>query len=207
MECVQLALTEKRKIRGMDAIFPTEYYDIPGLKSFGDVDAVGCHAFSQMSRYKHSSVDLYVNGGMTVETLAAVQAAGRLEIALRLFQWDREQGQYRPQQVRWRPIGVGHERTEGVCLFNARHAGALEPGIFDPLPKERLFDFEWQEAWARQMLKDRRGKRLSLYLSGYTPAGISVLNAAFDLKISVTAMHYDNVSECYFPQDMEVWED
>lgn len=205
MERIKLSLTEKRKIENTFSIFPEDYFDIEGLRSFDDIQAVKNHAFERLKLFRDRAADLYINGGMIIETLAAVQAAVRLGMDLHLFHWDREWGIYRMQTVRWKPGNIEGREPEEICLFEGRHFGMPEKSIFGKLPSEMMFDFEWQEEQARQVLLGSRQKMLELYVSGFTPACISVLNAAFDLQIGVTAMHYDNMAEEYFAQDMEVW--
>ena len=205
MSRVNLSLSSKRKTQCENAIFPADYYDIPGLQGYEDLEAVRSCALYSLRPYEHEAVNIYVNAGLAIETLTAIQAAGMLNIDLILFQWNRKTGNYMEQKVLWKP-GVGkskNEETEDFSLCDKRHYGMKGTFLFPDILQDQLFDFDWQMEHVRRILVKYQGRAIRLYLSGFTPAYVSVLNVAYEFKIAVTAMHYNCDTENYFPQDME----
>lgn len=204
MEEIKLALTEKRKINGMGSIFPEDYFDIPGVEAYQDIDAVKRYAGNRLKNYEGKTADIYVNGGMAIETLSVIQAAGELGISLRFMHYDLKEEMYLPQKLDWKPRPyAGKRERELFQLCQGRH-NLREKPIFRNLSDEQIYDFQWQENHAEEVLKQCPGKELDIYLSGLTPVFISVLNAAYKLKLPVIFWHFDNDTEEYFPQAMDV---
>lgn len=203
---VYLALTKMRRIECDGYIFPEDYYDIPGVNDFQDLKAVKEYSLKKLECFRGEKVDVCLNGGMTVEILAMIQAAAELKIELILWHYDREKEDYVDQKVNWKPVHVSDEDKEPVAtvvLCKGRHWSQREKAIFDTIPAERIFDFKWQEEQADQCLRDFKGRRIAIYVSGLTSAAVSVLNAAWREQISVTWLHYDYDREDYFPQCMD----
>lgn len=205
MSRVNLSLSSKRKTQCENAIFPADYYDIPGLQGYEDLDAVRSCALSSLRQYENNAVNIYVNGGLAIETLTAIQVARMLNIDLNLFQWNRRTGEYLEQKVLWKP-GVGmhkDEESEDFSLCDKRHYGMKGKFLYPDILQDQLFDFDWQMEHVKKILMQYQCGAIRLYLSGFTPAYVSVLNAAYEFKIAVVAMHYNCDTENYFPQDME----
>lgn len=202
-----LALTEKRRMDCDEAIFPAEYYDIPGLTDFQDLRAVRDRAFEKLKKYEGESVDVYLNGGMSIEVLAVIQAAARLDICVTLWEYDRQKKTYVRQEVRWKPAShrerVGTGENEAVFLCQGRHWSPKHKSVFGEIPEEKVFDFRWQEQRAGEFIKEYRGGVIKIYLSGLTAAFISVLNAAQREDVSVIWLHYNYDTEEYFEQKMD----
>lgn len=203
---MRLALTERRKMECDGYLFPSDYYDIPGVEEFQDLEAVREYACEKLSPYRGEAVDLYLNGGLTIETLTAIWAARKLDISLALWHYDREKDRYVRQELKWRPVPAGRgakEAAEAIYLCRGRHWGSEENCIFDAIPQDRIFDFQWQEEQAEEVLRDYSHKKIAVYVSGLTSAAVSVLNAAAKEQVSVLWMHHDYDREEYFPQSME----
>ena len=64
----RLALTERRKMDCDGYLFPADYYEIPGVEEFQNVEAVRNHAFEKLKSCEKGLVDLYLNGGLSVES-------------------------------------------------------------------------------------------------------------------------------------------
>ena len=200
---IELALTEKRKIRGLKSIFPEDYFDIPGVESYQDIDAVKKYARERLKEYQGKSADIYVNGGMAIETLSVLQEAGKLDISMQLMHYDSKDEIYLAQKVNWKPkVQSGRMEREMLQLCQGRHVLQEKP-VFTSLLDVQRFDFSWQEEHAEKVLKLYKGKKLEIYLSGLTPVYVSVLNAAYKLDLPVTFLHFDNDTEEYFPQVMD----
>ena len=86
----RLALTERRRMDCDGYLFPADYYEIPGVEEFQDVEAVRIHALEKLKSCEKKLVDLYLNGGLSIEVLAAIQAAARLDIRLNMWHYDCE---------------------------------------------------------------------------------------------------------------------
>lgn len=203
---VRLALTELRKMNCDGYIFPADYYDIPGVECFRDLEAVKRHAFEKLKSYQAETADVYLNGGMSMETLAVIQAAARLDIRLNLWHYDREGETYVCQKLCWKPAVRGGEEKEAgeeMFLCRGRHWSPEEKSVFSVIPADKIFDFQWQEEQAGEALKGSRGKKVGICVSGLTSAMVSVLNAAAKEEVSVVCLHYDYDTEEYFPQDMD----
>lgn len=202
---IRVALTEKRRIDVESYIFPEDYYDIPDLKGFQDVEAVEKCAELKLAAYAGGFVDLYLNGGMAIETLACVQAAGRLHIHLNILHHDKIQDQYVAQEIRWRPrtVSMDQESVEIFGLCRGRHAGLGKRMIYEAIPDERIFDYVWLEQRAAEALKAHRGRSVKVCISGLSSAYLSVLNVAADLGIRIIWLHYDYSTENYFLQQID----
>lgn len=204
MNC--LALTERRQMDCDGYLFPAEYYDIPGLEDFQDLRTVKDYVLEKMKQYQGKAVNVYLNGGMTIETLTVIQAAARLDIQLNLQHYDFEKDAYVCQLLSWRPGARGGEREEEeeeLVLCQGRHWGGEKRAVFQVIPADKLFDFHWQEEQAGEVLKTWSGKKLKICVSGLTSAAVSVMNAAARVGVSVVWLHYDYDTEEYFPQDMD----
>ncbi len=202
----RLALTERRRMDCDGYLFPADYYEIPDVEEFQDIEAVRNHAFEKLKSYEKEPVDLYLNGGLSVEVLVAIQAAARLDIRLNMWHYDCEREIYFCQPLCWKPIPGGNEKEtteEEIVLCQGRHWGAEKKSVFPEIPAEKLFDFQWQEKKAREFLKVWRNQKIRIYLSGLTSAFVSVLNAASQENVSIVWLHYDYDTEDYFPQDMD----
>ena len=201
---VRLALTEKRRMDVDGYIFPADYYDIPALKDFQDTDAVMRHAENKLSIYVGGEVNLYLNGGMSIETLACVLAAGRLHIQLNILHFDKVQDRYVVQKIRWRPqplfADTGNAETLGLC--RGRHTGPGKRMIYEAIPDNKIFDFAWLEQMAAASLAEYRGRTVKVCISGLSSAYLSALNVAYDLRIRIIWLHYDYSTEDYFPQEI-----
>lgn len=202
---VRLALTEKRRMDVEDYIFPEDYYNIPDLRGFQDIDAVTWHAEKKLSAYAGKCVELYLNGGMAIETLACVHAASRWNIHLNILHHDRERDLYVVQEIRWRPqvSSVDREPVETLGLCRGRHAGLGKRMIFETIPDERIFDFAWLERKAAAALEGYCGRSVKVCVSGLSSAYLSALNVAADLGIRIVWLHYDFSTEDYFPQEID----
>lgn len=202
----RLALTERRRMDCDGYLFPADYYEIPGVEEFQNVEAVRNHAFEKLKSCEKGLVDLYLNGGLSVEVLAVIQAAARLDIRLNMWHYDCEREIYFCQPLRWKPVSHGDEMEkaeEEIVLCQGRHWGREKKSVFAEIPVDKLFDFQWQEERAREFLKVWRNKKIRIYLSGLTSAFVSVLNAASQENVSIVWLHYDYDTEDYFPQDMD----
>lgn len=201
----RLALTEKRRMDVDGYIFPEDYYDIPELKGFQDAGAVMRHAERKLTVYAGGAVDLYLNGGMSIETLACVQAASRLHIHLNILHHDKVRDQYVIQEIRWRPRSgfMDQEPVETLGLCQGRHAGLAKKMIYETIPNERIFDFIWLEQKAAASLVGYRGRNVRVCISGLSSAYLSALNVAADLGIRIIWLHYDYSTEDYFPQEID----
>lgn len=203
----RLALTEKRRIDCDGYIFPAEYYDIPGLEDFQDLRSVKDMAFGKLKEYGGQHIDIYLNGGMSIEILAVIQAAAKLDIHIALWEYDCQEKIYVRQEIRWKPADhrgqTGREKGEAVFLCQGRHWNPKQKSVFGLIPAEKIFDFKWQEQQAEEFLEEYRGGAIKIYLSGLTAACISVLNAAYKKDVSVTWLHYNYDMEEYFEQNME----
>lgn len=201
MDNIQLILSEKRRILGCEAIFPADYFEIPGLQGFEDLKAVDDYAIQKLQQFKGQTVDVYVNSGLTIESFAVLTAASNLRIRLRMFHYDNLQDNYVPQEVEWGEWPVEAKLSkEKFALCEKRHLGLPEQSIFEMIPKERLFDYAWQKEQAKLVLQRHAPCQADIYLTGLTALGISALNAAYCLKIPVTVYHYNHDTEDYFPQ-------
>ena len=202
----KLALTNRRKMDVDGYIFPEDYYDIPELTGFQDVGAVERYAERKLSNHAGQEVDLYLNGGMSIEMLACVKASAKLAISLNVVHYDNLGDRYVVQPIRWRPQAVRSDRdrapAEILGLCKRRHADLPGKKIFDTIPDELIFDFSWLDKKAKEVLGEYSGKNVAVYLSGLTSAYLSVLNVASDLGVGVTCFHYDYNTEDYFPQVM-----
>lgn len=208
MDRKMMALTNKRKIENAEFIFPEQLEEIPGICGFQDIKAICRHAKAQMEPYREGEVDLIVNGGLTMEVLAVLQAAAMLHISLKLWHFNRATEAYIPQEVRWHPAHAhvdDHPKMEKVrfSLCKNRHPGLPENYIYEIIPDDRVTDFLWQEERAGEVLKAYANQQVEIYLTGLTSLSISVLNVAVPLGISVVFFHYDYDIEDYFPQYME----
>lgn len=204
MKIIQLALSEKRKMQCESYIFPENYFDISGVEEFGDFNAVKVYAVEKMSPYANQNVDIYVNSGMSVLALAALQAGISLNTHLRMLNYDCSRKIYLPQTVKWKPLMRKKEKEPfSIALCQRRHKGMPEEAIFEPLNDEQLFDYLWQEEEAKKKLASWSQGEIYVYLSGLTQLSVSVLNAAYSLGISVTFFHYDHDNEDYLPQKMD----
>ena len=202
---VRLALTEKRRMNVEGYIFPEDYYDIPGLKNFQDTNAVMRYAERKLTVYAGEDVDLYLNGGMSIETLACVQAAGRLHIHLNILHHDKVRDQYVAQEIRWQPrtAFMDQESVETLGLCQGRHTGLGRKMIYQAIPNERIFDFIWLERKAAASLMEYRGRNVRVCISGLSSAYLSALNVSADLRIRIIWLHYDYSTEDYFPQEID----
>ena len=204
-----LALTEKRRIPCDGYIFPSEYYEIPGILHFQDLEAVRNYAFEKLKKYQGEPIDIYLNGGMSIEVLTVIQAAVKLDIKISLYHYNREKEKYICQEVLWRPVNDDRGNTikeadqEAVSLCQGRHWGTERKSIFSIISDEQLFDFQWQELQAEKFLQNYEGKTAVIYLSGLTAAFVSVLNAAVKINVSIIWLHYDHDTEEYFAQNMD----
>lgn len=199
----KIALTMLRRMECDGYIFPADYYEIPGVKKFTDIEYARAYAAEQLSSYAGETIDLYVNGGLSIELLVVLQEAARLEITLTAFHFDRGTGEYVPQPVNWHPVGEQEETAAPeLTLCKGRHPGMPENVVFPPVAQEQIFDYAWQEEQAMSVLKAYAGGSAAVYLSGLTPLYLTVLNVAARLNISITFYHYNFDEENYFPQKM-----
>lgn len=203
MKTVKLALTEKRKMNCDAYIFPEEYFDIPGVEEFSDLDAVVQHAAEALEPYENQDVELYVNGGLTSEVLAVIQAAADKNIKVRIMHYDRDRQEYRPQQVVW--TKKKHREISKSVVLNLCEGRHIMPGesIFGRIPSEKIMDFSWQEKFAEEYLSTYEDTELRIYLSGLSQLAVSTLNAAGALGLPVVFFHYNYDTEDYFPQNMQ----
>ncbi|MCD7882604.1 MAG: hypothetical protein LUI87_02680 [Lachnospiraceae bacterium] len=191
-----------------DSIFPDDYYRIPGVRCYQDVDAARRYAYERMLTYRGQTVELYVNGGMAVELLLALQAAVKLSIKVIVCHRDNSTHEFCRQQLIWKPVdpddcGAGKEEGPSLSLCGERHFGMSDTAIFKNVPSECVLDFAWQEKCAREALTPYSHKKVSIAVTGLKPLLISVLNVACDLDIQITWLHYDSDREEYFAQPMD----
>ncbi len=201
----KISLVKKNSLESFDSgIFPEEYYDIPGVCEYRDIESVKNYACDKLQIYRNQPVELYINGGMAIELLAALQAAAILEMEITVCHRDFDTGVYYQQPVTWRPGDCAVSASETLfALCNGRHVTAAKKFVFEKVPTERLFDFKWQEETAMQTLSPYRHKSIKIYLTGLKPLCISTLNVAYRLGISVIWLHYDCDREEYFSQRMD----
>lgn len=197
---IQLGLADNGRGRYSSYVFPAEYYDIPGLADFQDIHSVQTHAVKELEPYRNMPVEIYVNSGMTIELLAVIWAADRLNISLRVMHYDRSRGIYIPQQVTWKRSKFPASEQEAYILCKGRHNGMKGKPLFEPLSEEKMFDFIWQQEHAKKVLSEGKRRTICLYISGLTSLCVSVLNAAHELDLPVVAFHYNYDTEEYFPQ-------
>ena len=55
---------------------------------------------------------------------------------------------------------------------------------------------------AYDFLKEYKGKKVDIYVTGLTMALVSAMNAARSLDIDLTLYHYDRENNKYFPQEV-----
>ena len=141
---VNLALTTMRKVACEKYIFPDDYFDIPGIKDFEDLETVRTYVVGQMEEYAGENVEIYLNGGMAIEILSVLQAADKLNISMDILHYNKTEGIYIPQKVSWRSRKETDERECVMLdLCKGRHGNQGERAVFDMVPEEKLFDFEF----------------------------------------------------------------
>lgn len=203
MSNIQLTLSAKRKIPGLEAVFPSDYFEIPELQNFEDLQAVSNYAILKLKQFRGQAIDVFVNAGLMMESFAILKAASVHHIQLRMFHYDSAHDCYVPQEVKWKDFSVEGKLTKkSFALCGNRHLGLPEQSVFETISNDRLFDYSWQEEHAKQILEKYAPCCVDIYLTGLTSLGISALNAAYSLGIPVTVYHYNYDTEAYFPQTM-----
>lgn len=198
-----IRLSSKRKIEDIEEyIFPDDVYEIPGFLHFQDIDALNMYTMSRLKKYQNGMLQVYLNGGLTLEILSVIRCAKLLDISLKLMHRNAETNTFVEQKVRWEMF-PDQEKKVDLALCENRHDG-MPQAIFEEVGKEKIFDFAWQEQVIKNVLKDIKETELRIYVTGLTPLLVSVLNVAADQKIPVTCMHYDVSGGAYFPQKLTV---
>ena len=94
-------------------------------------------------------------------------------------------------------------------LVNNRHVVPVDEFIFDSVPEDKLFDFDWMEETAKEFLlkridfiNDNQGriigsKKLHLYVTGLSSALAAVIKVCSELSINLTLYHFDFSSNIY----------
>lgn len=202
MKRVVIGLTEKNSADYDSCIFPGDYYDIPNVEQYQDIEKVTYYAWQKVRKYKDCKVDLYVNGGLSVELLTALCVMEHLNIQNKIFHWDRLKNKYLPQEFLWHPVQKIGKPEKEIYLCRERHYGMEGESIFDTISEEQRFDFKWQEEQAESVLKEFKDNSLKIYVTGLKSLQISTMNAAYKCNIPITWMHYDYDTERYFAQDI-----
>lgn len=202
---VKLALTERRRLECDAYIFPEEYYDIPGVEEFSDLEVVKSYVRKKLEPYAAQSAAIYLNGGLSIELLSCLQIAAELDMNIVVLHYDKNTNQYVPQEVTWKPVEAENcKEADYLTLCAGRHPKVTEEYIFAEVTEDQVLDFTWQAQQAEQVLSRCKDKHVVIYLTGLTSLYISVLNAAARLGIAITFLHYNYDTEEYFPQEMTV---
>lgn len=184
-------------------IFPSEFYDIPGVLTFQDVGVVEQYVCEKLCPYQGEKVKVYINGGLAVEILCVIQASARLNIDLGVVHYNKDTALYDVlQEIRWNSRPFPTELiSANTVLCEGRHV-IKEEAIFAMVPKEKLFDFTWQEKTAEDFFRVHPENHFNIYLSGLTSIMLSTLNAAEKMQKYITWYHYDYDTESYFAHPM-----
>lgn len=76
------------------------------------------------------------------------------------------------------------------------------PAIFDSLTGDQLFDFGFHSKVIHSKLNDFKDEEISIYVTGFAPVLVSVLNYCRMLHISVVLYHYNATLNKYVPQSV-----
>jgi hypothetical protein len=204
MARIKLGLSSRRKILCDSYIFPDDYYDIPNVSQFEDLPAARQYATLQMKPYRNQDVDIYVNAGLSMELLLALQVAVKLNMNLRIMYYNLNKQIYIPQNVIWKSSISNCEYNniyETFVLCLGRH-NIDKPPLFKQISENEIFDFSLQENLAYSILSKCIGDNIQIYVTGLTQLMISTLNAAFKAQKKITFLHYNYDTEDYFPQIM-----
>lgn len=199
---IKIALTKKNPIQCDLYLYPSELYDIEGMEQYDDLKTLHSYAYKRLERYKGKEIGLYINGGLLIEILIAIQVMEELNCLVHVFHWNRETDMYTEQKIRQIEQSELIPSKEVVkrCLCSGRHFDLNIPPIFEKILKNQVMDFEWMQKEADFQLEQLKGKQLSLYMTGLTPAVISVWNAARKYFIPLEVFHYNIDTEEYFSQ-------
>lgn len=203
-EKMKIGLSQYRKIDCDSYIFPSNIYEIEGIKRYSDLEAIQKFAINKLKLFKNEQIDIYLNTKLSTELLCVIQAAVKLGISVTIYHRDRVSGKYYPQELRWRPVKIEEEEKEKRwTLCRRRHIISEKNCIYEEVPEKRLFDFIWMDQRAKEMLSPYKGWKIEVYATGLSALMISVLNIAYELNISVNFLHYDEDEEEYFLQNMD----
>lgn len=201
-ERVTLGLTSARPVECDFYLYPAQLYNIDGFEEYDDLDTLKRYTHKKLKHLYGREVNLYINGGLLIEILMVILVAEELEMKLHIFHHNRQNGIYCEQELKKRTKKSATNEVVERSLCSGRHFELTADPIFHEIPVEKIMDFEWMQQIANEELEKLSGKKLKVYITGFTPAMISVWNAAQKYFIELEVLHYNKDTENYFAQKL-----